>query len=45
MWDQRYSSDTYVYRTEPNGFLVSAAARLPPNRVLCLGEDEGRNAV
>jgi SAM-dependent methyltransferase len=45
MWDQRYSSDTYVYGTEPNGFLVTAAARLPPGKVLCLGEGEGRNAV
>ena len=45
MWDQRYSSDTYVYGTEPNGFLITAAARLPPGKVLCLGEGEGRNAV
>lgn len=45
MWDQRYSSDTYVYGTEPNGFLVTAAARLPTGKVLCLGEGEGRNAV
>jgi len=45
MWDQRYSSDTYVYGTEPNRFLVTATPRLPQGRVLCLGEGEGRNAV
>jgi SAM-dependent methyltransferase len=45
MWDQRYSSDGYVYGTEPNGFLVAASPRLRPGKVLCLGEGEGRNAV
>jgi SAM-dependent methyltransferase len=45
MWDQRYSSDDYVYGTEPNAFLVAVANRLPAGRILCLGEGEGRNAV
>lgn len=46
MWDDRYSTETYVYGTEPNGFLVSAATWLPEGgRVLCVGEGEGRNAV
>ena len=45
MWDERYSSDDYVYGTAPNDFLVSVADRLPGGRVLCLGEGEGRNAV
>jgi len=45
MWDQRYATDEYVYGTQPNDFLVEAAAGLPPGRVLCLAEGEGRNAV
>lgn len=45
MWDERYSTDAYVYGTEPNGFLVSQRARLPAGRALCLAEGEGRNAV
>jgi len=34
-----------VYGTEPNAFLVSVADRIPPGRVLSLGEGEGRNGV
>jgi 2-polyprenyl-3-methyl-5-hydroxy-6-metoxy-1,4-benzoquinol methylase len=45
MWDQRYSSAGYAYGTEPNGFLVATASRMPAGRILCLGEGEGRNAV
>lgn len=45
MWDERYSSNRYVYGTEPNGFLVEASTRLPSGKILCLGEGEGRNAV
>lgn len=45
MWDERYSVDGYVYGTEPNGFLVARADRLPLGKILCLGEGEGRNAV
>ena len=45
MWDERYSSAGYAYGTEPNGFLVATAPRLPAGRILCLGEGEGRNAV
>jgi 2-polyprenyl-3-methyl-5-hydroxy-6-metoxy-1,4-benzoquinol methylase len=45
MWDQRYSSETYAYGTEPNEFLVNMLDKLPDGRVLCLGEGEGRNAV
>ena len=44
-WDQRYSRDDFVYGTEPNGFLVTSAAAIPPGPVLCLAEGEGRNAV
>lgn len=45
MWDERYSGETYAYGTEPNDFLVEKFDNLPPGRVLCLAEGEGRNAV
>ncbi len=45
MWDERYSQPGFVYGDQPNEFLVSAAANIPPGPVLCLGEGEGRNAV
>ena len=44
-WDQRYQPDEYAYGREPNDFLRAEAARIPPGRVLCLAEGEGRNAV
>ncbi|MCH8532147.1 MAG: class I SAM-dependent methyltransferase [Saccharospirillum sp.] len=46
MWDQRYSSEHYVYGTEPNDFLREQSGLLAKGgRVLCLAEGEGRNAV
>lgn len=46
MWNERFAGDAYYYGTEPNDFLVSQAARWQPGqRVLCLAEGEGRNAV
>lgn len=45
MWDERFSEPGFAYGTEPNGFLVSVAERIPRGRVLCLAEGEGRNAV
>jgi SAM-dependent methyltransferase len=45
MWDERYSSTEYVYGTEPNDFLRTAASRIPPGRVLSLADGEGRNGV
>lgn len=45
MWDERYQADHFVYGTAPNDFLRSQVANLPPGRVLCLAEGEGRNAV
>ena len=45
MWDDRYSTEVYVYGTKPNHFLVSVIDRIPVGRVLCLAEGEGRNAV
>jgi SAM-dependent methyltransferase len=45
MWDERYSTEEFVYGTTPNAFLVSITDRLPRGRVLCVAEGEGRNAV
>jgi SAM-dependent methyltransferase len=45
MWDKRFSEPGYAYGTEPNGFLVTVADRIPRGKVLCLAEGEGRNAV
>lgn len=45
MWDKRYSTDEYVYGTEPNDFLASVIAQIPRGRTLCIAEGEGRNAV
>ena len=45
MWDERYSTEEYVYGTAPNDFLRSVADRIPKGRILSLGEGEGRNAV
>ena len=46
-WDDRFSSDEYVYGVAPNAFVKSAAADWldPPQAVLDLGVGEGRNAV
>lgn len=44
-WDERFAGDEYAYGKEPNEFVVAAADRIPPGRVLCLAEGEGRNAV
>lgn len=45
MWDERFSEPGYAYGTERNGFLASVAEQIPPGKVLCLAEGEGRNAV
>ncbi len=44
-WDGRYGEPGFFYGEEPNDFLVEVVDRLPPGRVLCLAEGEGRNAV
>ncbi len=44
-WEQRYRADEYVFGTEPNDFLRANVGLLPPGRVLCLAEGEGRNAT
>ena len=45
MWNQRYSSNDYVYGKEANTFLQSHTHQLKKPKVLNLAEGEGRNAV
>jgi hypothetical protein len=45
MWDKRYSTDDYVYGTEPNKFLKNNFNFIPKGEGLSLAEGEGRNAV
>jgi SAM-dependent methyltransferase len=44
-WDARYREQGWAFGTEPNDFLREQAEQLPPGRVLCLAEGQGRNAV
>lgn len=44
-WDARYRDSEYVWRIEPNQFLVDEVAGLHPGTALDLGSGEGRNAV
>src|SRR5512147_3005516 len=44
-WEERYAEVPLAYGSEPNDFVREVADRIPPGRVLCLGEGQGRNAV
>ena len=44
-WDERFSAEEYIYGTEPNKFFREQIDKLPPGKILLLGEGEGRNAV
>lgn len=44
-WDERYSSDEFVYGKEPNEFFKKNLEKLSPGKILLPGEGEGRNAV
>lgn len=45
-WNNRYSSDEYVYGTEPNQFFKKQIQKInPAGKLLLPGEGEGRNAV
>ena len=44
-WNDRYATDDYVWKADPNVFLVSEIAGLAPGRALDLACGEGRNAV
>ena len=43
MWDERFDTPEYIYGTQPNDFLVYVANEIPPSKVLCLADGEGRN--
>lgn len=44
-WDNRYSSEEFVYGTDPNEFFKSQIDTLPPGKLLALAEGEGRNGI
>ncbi len=45
-WDARFSTDSYIFGTEPNVWLAQHRALLPPGaRVLAVADGEGRNSV
>lgn len=44
-WDTVYAEDAYVFGTAPNDCLAEVARRIPPGRVLCLADGEGRNGA
>lgn len=45
-WDARFAGEDYLFGTEPAGFVLREAPRVPPgSRVLSVADGEGRNAV
>ena len=44
-WDNRYSSEEFVYGTEPNEFFKLEIDKLPHGKLLTLAEGEGRNGI
>lgn len=44
-WNEKFSTEDYIYGKEPNDFLVQAVNTIPTGKVLCIAEGEGRNAV
>ncbi|HUW05539.1 MAG TPA: methyltransferase domain-containing protein [Williamwhitmania sp.] len=44
-WDARYSTEEYVYGTEPNHFFSECLRSLKQGKLLLPGEGEGRNAA
>ena len=46
LWNAKFQGDSFVYGEEPNAFIKeNEMLLLPCERVLCLGEGEGRNAL
>lgn len=45
MWDERYSTNEFIFGTEPNDFLKANIDKLKSGCVLCLADGEGRNGV
>jgi SAM-dependent methyltransferase len=44
-WNERYAAAEYVWKADPNVFLVAEVAGMRPGRALDLACGEGRNAV
>lgn len=45
-WNERYSTDEYLFGTAPNAFLVREVNRLAPgSKVLAVADGEGRNST
>lgn len=44
-WDERYSSEEYVYGELPNEYFHSRFTQFDPGEILFAAEGEGRNAV
>ncbi len=44
-WDRRYEEKPWLWRVEPNVFLVSEVGEMTPGRALDVACGEGRNAV
>jgi hypothetical protein len=44
-WNDRYATDDYVWKADPNVFLVEEVVGLPVGPALDLACGEGRNAV
>jgi 2-polyprenyl-3-methyl-5-hydroxy-6-metoxy-1,4-benzoquinol methylase len=45
-WNERYSTDDYIFGTAPNVFLASQAALIRPGmQALAIADGEGRNGV
>jgi SAM-dependent methyltransferase len=44
-WDARYAAADLVWSAEPNRFVATELADLPPGRALDLAAGEGRNAI
>lgn len=45
IWNERYSSNEYVYGKQPNTYLKEQLETLSVGSILFVGEGEGRNAV
>lgn len=45
LWNERFSSEEYIYGTEPNEFFKQQINLLDAGKLLLPGEGEGRNAV
>lgn len=44
-WNERYSTDLYIFGKDPNKFFKDELEKINPGRILLLGEGEGRNGV